>query len=196
MKTCGKCKAEKPKTEFSKHCRNPDGLQRYCKDCRRLHRAATAKQISDYQKAYRAAYPGKRNEQQKRYAANNPEKIAAYKALFSEKIAKSARAYRKSNPDKVAAHKRNRRAINKNAEGKHTAADVRRIFEHQRGICANCKIKLIKSGKNKYHIDHIVALARGGSNWPSNLQCLCPPCNVKKSAKDPIDWARENGRLI
>jgi len=32
-------------------------------------------------------------------------------------------------------------------------------------------------------IDHVKPIARGGSNWPSNLRPICLPCNRKKSAK-------------
>jgi len=39
-------------------------------------------------------------------------------------------------------------------------------------------------------------LSRGGSNDKYNLQLLCPTCNLKKSAKDPIDFAQENGNLL
>lgn len=82
------------------------------------------------------------------------------------------------------------------AEGSHTGKDVQAIFQNQRGLCANCKKKLFKSGAKKYHVDHVIPLAKGGSNWPSNLQCLCPTCNMRKGAKDPLDWAKENGRLL
>ncbi|WP_371824720.1 HNH endonuclease [Paracoccus sp. MA] len=32
--------------------------------------------------------------------------------------------------------------------------------------------------------DHIVPLARFGANDITNIQLLCEPCNLKKSAKD------------
>lgn len=121
---------------------------------------------------------------------------ASYRKANSELLRKKKSAYRAENPEKIAERGRNRRAMELGAEGNHTAADIRRIFDHQRGMCANCKVKLKKSGKQKFHVDHIVALSRGGSNWPSNLQCLCPFCNISKHAKDPISWAQENGRLI
>lgn len=104
--------------------------------------------------------------------------------------------YRKENPDLMRSHERNRRARLSEAEGSHSVSDISAMIELQRGKCASCKIKLFKSGKKKYHIDHIMPLSRGGSNWPSNLQLLCPPCNLSKHAKDPMEWAAENGRLL
>lgn len=100
------------------------------------------------------------------------------------------------NPEKVLEKSRNRRSMEAGAEGKHTAADVRAIFNNQRGLCANCHAKLLKSGKQKFHVDHIMPLVLGGSNWPSNLQCLCPTCNLSKGAKHPDTWAQQHGRLL
>lgn len=83
-------------------------------------------------------------------------------------------------------------SMRRSAEGFYGKEDIEFLFSSQKGKCANC----LKSIKTSYHIDHIYPVSKGGSNWPSNLQLLCPACNQKKSAKDPLDWAKENGRLI
>lgn len=211
MKICGKCKAEKPAQEFSRDSKSKDGLQFKCKACVSAHyrenREHVCKRVAawrigreDHIAQYMVNYSAANKSRISAYKAENRERLAKreaeYKAENRERIAAQKAAYRLANPDKRSADERNRRARKRNAEGRHTADDVARIFENQRGLCANCHAKLFKSGKQKFHVDHIVPLARGGSNWPDNLQCLCPSCNMAKKAKDPFQWANENGRLL
>jgi 5-methylcytosine-specific restriction endonuclease McrA len=146
--------------------------------------------------AWDAANPEKRKAYSVAWRAANPEKNkasnAAWYAANSDKEKARSAAYREANPEKNAVKQRNRQALKRAAEGSHTAADVQRIYEAQKGKCVCCHKKL----NGKYHVDHIQPLARGGSNWPDNLQALCPTCNMRKSAKDPIKFAQENGRLL
>ena len=226
MKICSKCKAEKPLTEFGKQSDTADGLKANCKTCRAAYNAANRDKLAAYNAAYyaanresvmaaaarcREASPDKCAAYQEAYQAANRERLAAYKAAYyesnREKIAvtraayqaenrERIAAYRAENPEKFAAYRRNRRARKRNAEGSHTAADVRAIFESQRGLCANCQTKLFKSGKHKFHADHIAPLSKGGSNDKYNLQCLCPSCNLSKGAKHPDAWAKQQGKLL
>lgn len=96
-------------------------------------------------------------------------------------------------PEKLAQHARNRRARENNAVGSHTSNDVREIFRMQKGMCAYCRVSLKKV---RTHVDHIISLARGGTNNRSNLQILCQSCNLTKSARDPIEFAQSLGRLL
>lgn len=115
-----------------------------------------------------------------------------HKALIKERTAR----YRKDNYGRLTENARNRRARSKGAEGSHSKEDVLRILELQKERCATCTKKLVVAGPGRYHVDHIYPLARGGSNFPSNLQMLCPKCNLKKNAKDPIIWQQIHGKLL
>jgi len=185
---------------------------------RRMERAyalANAEKISAYQAEYRKQnadsisawqslyYEKNRDEileYHRVYAIENKEKIAIaalkYRQENKEEIAKAKLAYARANPEKLAAKGRERRAFKMKSGGSHTASDIHNIFESQRGLCATCETKLFKSGKKKFHADHIVPLVRGGSNDKYNMQCLCPTCNLKKNAMHPIEWAQKNGKLL
>ena len=61
-------------------------------------------------------------------------------------------------------------------------------------ICVGCGRTLTKETAVR---DHIVALAKGGSNDISNIQPLCKSCNSRKGTKDMselvgAEWAWTN----
>jgi 5-methylcytosine-specific restriction endonuclease McrA len=136
--------------------------------------------------AVRAAWAKNKNNYEagiRRWQAENVEKFRAYrekwKAAHPDQHEAALEKWRKENPDFLRASRAQRRARVRNAEGRYTASDLKEIFQRQNGRCVYCRQELGK----KYHADHIVALARGGSNWPSNIQLLCPSCNCTKGAK-------------
>lgn len=58
------------------------------------------------------------------------------------------------------------------------AAVRKYVFERDKYQCQSCGKKQNETNLN---IDHIIPLARGGSNDISNLQTLCFQCNSKKT---------------
>ena len=50
------------------------------------------------------------------------------------------------------------------------------------------------------HLDHVIPLAQGGANDPSNLVASCRNCNMKKSDKTPeqagMEWPVINGKRV
>ena len=79
-----------------------------------------------------------------------------------------------------------------NADGEHTVDQILDLLEKQQSRCAACR----KNLKDGYHADHIMPLARGGSNDIGNIQLLCVACNLSKGHSDPIEWAQKKGRLL
>lgn len=133
---------------------------------------------------------GRENYQKKRnyYREKNFEYIEKNK----EKIRAQQKRHRQENPEIYRQKNRNTKALRKGAQGRFTNKDVNDLLFLQKGKCANCKL----DASMKYHVDHIMPIKLGGKNDRSNIQILCPPCNLKKNAKHPIDWAREHGRLL
>ena len=129
----------------------------------------------------------------------NPDKHLSngrkWRAANREKAIEAVRSWALRNPERareVRAASENNYRMRKTANGgSFTGDDIARIKRQQRNRCAGCGERLIQ-----YEIDHILAVARGGSNDPHNLQLLCPPCNRSKGAKDPIEWAQSKGRLL
>jgi 5-methylcytosine-specific restriction endonuclease McrA len=60
------------------------------------------------------------------------------------------------------------------------------VFFRDHGRCVFCHADLsgLLSLDQVDHFDHIVPLARGGVNDPTNIQLLCGPCNLQKSASE------------
>lgn len=164
---------------------------------------------------FRAANPDKVKARAAAYYAANRDKERARCALYGKthaprrRPASYYRDWRAKNPDKaraiVAAYAernkeekrvrvRNRRARKRQAQGRHTAGEIKALVKRQKNRCANsaCRASL----KDGYHADHIVALVSGGSDWITNIQLLCPPCNQGKGAKHHLDWSRQNGLLL
>lgn len=87
-----------------------------------------------------------------------------------------------------------RRTRKTKAGGSFTVAEIEILYNKQRGKCAEptCRKKL----NHKYHRDHIIPVALGGSSNIHNIALLCESCNVKKGSKHPIEWAKLKGRLL
>ena len=114
-----------------------------------------------------------------------------YRLAHRDEFREYYREWAKNNRDAIRAHLRNNKAMRKAAPGKHTAADIRRIYAEQCGLCTYCGVEV----GDRFHVDHDIPLARGGSNGPENLCIACRPCNTSKQALTGAEFRLRIGGL-
>lgn len=150
--------------------------------------------------------------QNKEWAINNPDKVQAIQKRYRDKNARKcvlatlatrqrypdrykalARESRLRNPATSRRARHERRAREHNAEGTYTNADIINIFDDQNGRCYFCGITLFMSIPGDYHIDHLIALNQGGSNWPDNLVLSCGHCNCSRQDRSLEEWTAVRG---
>jgi 5-methylcytosine-specific restriction endonuclease McrA len=203
-KMCVNCHARKSASEFHKNRSKQDGLNRICKACNIEKAKLWAEKNPERARAKSLKfYRANRDRLLKRFAEN--------RAINKDRDKRTQKAWREANKERKRANdlrwqqahqekmrlfrrisEHRRRAAKLKSSGHYTKSDVERLYLHQRCRCACCR----KSIKDGYEIDHIAPLSRGGDNRIRNIQLLCPRCNGKKSAKDPIVFMQEMGFLI
>lgn len=164
------------------HISNRYVSSKKCVYCNKLESSAYSKKIT--------ACPELRNQRAKRFS-DWYEKIK-YDIDYKNRKAEKSRQWSKDNREKSAILSKIKRARKRANGEKYSRKDIDNIISYQKFRCANC-LKNISGG---YHVDHIYPISKGGRDEISNLQILCPSCNLRKSAKSPEQWAKENGRLL
>lgn len=181
MKHCYKCKEFKPLDMFYTDNSRKDKKGHICKPC-----------CKNTISAYNKANPDKKKEVSKKYRDNNVDKCRESSRLSASKNKELGKQWVKNNIDKVRIYKSNNRAKRKNSIGTHTPHEIDNLFNKQQGKCACCYESII----NGYHKDHIVPLAKQGTNDIYNIQLLCKLCNLRKSSRDPIKFMQSMGYLL
>ena len=169
--------------------RNKEAVERWHKD------PANKERIVAYHHEHYLANLDERRKYRKLQYAADPEtakkSVKDWVIAHPERAKERGRIWRQKNPDKMRASTERRRG---RYVGHFTDTDIATIMTSQRGKCGNpvCGVDL----SNGYHVDHIMPVSKGGTSWPDNIQLLCPPCNLRKSARDPFEWAQSIGRLF
>lgn len=157
-------------------------------------RKKTPDQLREYCRLKTQQY---RDKNPKKYAGLARDRYLANRDEVNRKSRERIKWLKENDPEKyraqTATRDRNRRAKHKGSSGKHKSADIEFLWTAQKGHCVFCLKPLIRG---KFHVDHHVPLALGGSNDRSNLRLLHKKCNLEKSWRDPIEHAREHGMLF
>ncbi|MEU2002008.1 HNH endonuclease signature motif containing protein [Rhodococcus sp. NPDC019627] len=212
MKTCNRCKQEKPFEEFGKLTHAPDGLQYTCRGCRRSRQRAyyaanreafAAKGKVRYQenkekilavnKVWRDANPDKCREYSRRHYEENKDSILDYQRRWADANRDKRRLYVKRYDEK---HRAQHRAYMAVRNGQITHSRVAKISPER--IASRMTYfgnKCWMCGGPFEHVDHVKPISKGGPHMLSNIRPACAPCNIKKGAKWPYETRSQNHRL-
>jgi 5-methylcytosine-specific restriction endonuclease McrA len=198
VKRCTKCGDEKPldcyspnkfgkfgKASRCKPCQvklsqqwneqNPDRVREIDRERYARHRDKRKAVMQEIRDRDRPAHRAKMREWSKAKYRRDPQKQRAAVAAWAGK-----------NPDKAKACRDHsnlmRRARVHKASGTHTKAQRLYLHASYLGRCAYCFSVAATD------FDHVVPLARGGSNDIGNLVPACEKCNASKGAKSLLEF--------
>lgn len=166
------------------------GAVRACRVCSET-RPTVEGRCADCTRAYHreryAATIDKQRAKQAKYRDANKAKVHAATRAWRQKVGREVfNAYERKRYHDGAESVRNRNktgyARRKGADGVTTERDWQAIlacFDHRCAYCFRDNVPLAR--------DHVIALNRGGSNWPDNIVPACKVCNGRKS--DHPVWA-------
>lgn len=92
-----------------------------------------------------------------------------------------AKQYREVNRERVRAGRVNREAAIRAAKGSITEKEISFLLNFQNNLCFYCENPL-----KEYHVDHFIAISKGGDNNIENIVIACPTCNLRKQARHPL----------
>ena len=209
FKDCRNCKQARPHEEFPANNRLKDGLDSWCRDCHKVANKKYAKSnrqlinergkkrskkitLETYAGTF-CPYPRVKNccickltkpgTEFHKARRNFLDQLQSYcKSCTSDlnnrpgAIARRKK-WAEKNTEKLRQGTARYQKRKKEAEGHYKRKDIFLIYEKQLGRCKICREHL----NGVFHIDHIIPLSKGGTNWPSNIQLLCPHCSQVKS---------------
>lgn len=186
LKVCNKCNVEQSVNCFSKRWDTKDGYQPSCKMC-----------VNEYHKQF---YLSNKEVAQK-YYKKNKKKAKQWRKENKETISIKQKQWYDENKDKIKLNSKQyiqtpmgkAVSINKSHKRRSLAkqGDVtsKQLLQLRQGTthCFWCNIPLKDI---KPHIDHVTPLSKGGEHSLYNLVVSCPTCNIRKGAKDPLEFAK------
>lgn len=131
------------------------------------------------------------------YDKKNEKKVREYRQKWRKENAENTKPYmvewRKNNKELCLTYHINRKARKQKNGGVASKNIFTNLMVSQKGLCACCRVNI---EKNKPHLDHIIALSKGGGSEDSNLQLLCAKCNLQKKNRCPIEFMQSRGYLL
>jgi hypothetical protein len=139
LKTCSKCKEEKPRSEFQKNKIRKDGLCYQCKQCRKQHYKENVEKIRQYRKQHYKENIEKIRQYRKQHYKENKEKILKRRNQYRKENAEKIRQYRKENAEKI-----------RQRENQYRKENAEKIRQHEKQYYKKNAEK-IKQREKQYH---------------------------------------------
>lgn len=168
VKTCSKCKEEKPYVEFHKKKCAKDGYKSQCKSCIKAYREANKDKIKAQNKSYREANKDKRSAYQNSYIRQRRKSDPLYKLKHNLR-SRTSLAFKNKGYSK---NTKTQEMLGVDWEVSKT--HIERQF----------KKGMSWDNYGDWHIDHIIPLA--SANTEKRLKELCHYTNLQ-----PL-WAEDN----
>lgn len=191
LRRCSKCRTVYPFSAnyFPRTPQTKDGLSSWCKKCADQWRLENQEVLRQYRLEEYWENPEIRRKRSRDYYHEHREERIEYNHNYYEenrpKLLEKKKQYAVDNPDKVRFNWENMRSNRRKADGRYTKKDLIRLHSNQRGKCYWCGCNI-----EKYHVDHVIAVSLGGSNYPHNLVLSCGQCNQSKTDKLPWIWRK------
>ena len=202
MKTCYRCKIEKDHASFDLKKSAKDGLQIWCKQCKKDSYQANKVQVAKRQKIYRAEHKeeiafrksewakltrAERRQKWQAWHADNREEYNAKRVVYSTKRKQTDPMYRLAKNLRRRLH----HAFKADNKSKKTTellgCSIEMAFEHLQSQFA---FGMNWENYGKWHVDHIIPLSSASTAEEmeklchyTNLQPLWASDNLKKSDK-------------
>lgn len=172
---------------------NPERAKQIAKTSRSLNRDRVLQAKRDYY--HRVKSTPEYQAKQRAHIATTKERKREYdrqrNLAHRESNAARVKLWTANNRDKrrviVSAYDGRRRSAKR---GGVSARELGAWIETQPKVCHWCSIDCSAN----FHVDHYVALSKGGEHETSNMVISCGPCNRRKNAKMPAAFALEIGR--
>ncbi len=180
-RVCKTCILEQSKNYYYKnqdkvikrHVEYNNKNKEYLREKQGIYREVNKEKIKIYHQKRYLENKEKYNDNSRKWYYNNWEK--------RNKEIKEWKSRNPVKPEKIKEYRHARRARVINSEGRFSANEFLELCNKYGNKCLRCN-------ENKpLTADHVIPLARGGSNSIDNIQPLCRSCNAKKHTKT-IDY--------
>lgn len=172
-KTCAKCREEKPLDVFGASRGRSGGKGSYCRICKR---------------AIAADYYAKHYKRERKPYTRDIQKIRAGEKRRRDRVPLETKRrdqarWRANNPERHRDHCYKKAATRRARKAGlfSEAIDRNVVYERDKGKCGICCAPVQRG--EKWHVDHVIPLAKGGIHSYANVQLSHAACNIKKGAQ-------------